>query len=160
MEPWDVPWVVVMVYESGMLQNRRVSTALAQPNMWTRAYLLTIQGRRRPRRTLRAFSRQRFCRIVAFFAATTEVEAAELFWFLGFFVVVGQVVGLCCADVDAGRGFAAGHDHGATPVGISLVLLRNLHLATVGDHLRGCVLAGGSGLRVEEVGQGVWSCWD
>jgi hypothetical protein len=94
-------------------------------------------------------------------AAVTEVEAAELLWFLCLLVVVGQVVGLCCADVNASRaGSAARHDHGATTVGIGLVLLRNLHLVVFGDHFRGCVLAGGSGSRVEEVWQGVWSCWN
>jgi hypothetical protein len=79
---------------------------------------------------------------IALLAATTEVEAAE-FFVLGFLVVVGEVVGLFCADVDAGRtGSAAGHDHGATTVGISLVLLRNLHLVSAaGHHLRGRVLA-------------------
>jgi len=46
---------------------------------------------------------------VAFLAAATEVEAAELLF--GFLVVVGQVVGLCVADVDARRaGSAARHD--------------------------------------------------
>ena len=62
---------------------------------------------------------------------TTEVEAAELLF--GLLVVVGKVVGLLCADVDAGRaGSAAGHHHGATTVGVSLVLLRNLHLVIAG----------------------------
>ena len=82
---------------------------------------------------------------------TTEVEAAELLF--GFLVVVGKVVGLLCADVDAGRaGSAAGHHHGATTVGIGLVLLRDLHLiVAAGHHLRGCVCASGSGSRVEGV---------
>ena len=82
---------------------------------------------------------------------TTEVEAAELLF--GFLVVVGKVVGLLCADVDAGRaGSAAGHHHGATTVGIGLVLLRDLHLiVAAGHHLRGCVCASGSGSRVEDV---------
>ena len=82
---------------------------------------------------------------------TTEVEAAELLF--GFLVVVGKVVGLLCADVDAGRaGSAAGHHHGATTVRIGLVLLRDLHLiVAAGHHLRGCVCASGSGSRVEDV---------
>ena len=82
---------------------------------------------------------------------TTEVEAAELLF--GLLVVVGKVVGLLCADVDAGRaGSAAGHHHGATTVGIGLVLLRDLHLiVAAGHHLRGCVCASGSGSRVEDV---------
>jgi len=83
--------------------------------------------------------------VVALLAAATEVEAAELL-FLGFLVVVGKVVGLRCADVDAGRaGSASGHDHGATTIGVSLALLRNLHLVTAGNQLRGCVLPCGSG---------------
>ena len=46
---------------------------------------------------------------VALLAATTEVEAAELL--LGLLVVVGQVVGLCVANVDARRAGSAGrHD--------------------------------------------------
>jgi hypothetical protein len=79
---------------------------------------------------------------IALLAATTQVEAAELL-VLGLLVVVGEMVGLLCANVDAGRaGSALGHDHGATTVGISLVLLRNLHLVlAVGHHLRGRVLA-------------------
>jgi hypothetical protein len=95
--------------------------------------------------------------VVTLLAAAAEVEAAELL-LLGFFVVVSEMVGLCCADVDASRaGSAAGHDHGATAVGILLVLLRNLHLGAAGNYLRGCVLASRSGPRVEEVRQEVWS---
>ena len=86
---------------------------------------------------------------------TTEVEAAELLF--GLLVVVGKVVGLLCADVDAGRaGSTAGHDHGATAVGISLVLLRKLHLiVAVGHQLCGRVRASSSRSRVAEVRRGV-----
>jgi hypothetical protein len=82
---------------------------------------------------------------------TTEIEAAELLF--GLLVVVGKVVGLLCADVDAGRaGSAAGHHHSATTVGIGLVLLRDLHLViAAGHHLRGRVCASRSGSRVEDV---------
>jgi hypothetical protein len=89
---------------------------------------------------------------------TTNIEAAELL-LLSFLVVVGEVVGLGRADVNAARaGSAAGHDHGATTVGIGLVLLRNLHLVAAGDQLRRCVLASRGGSWVEEVRLGVWSC--
>jgi hypothetical protein len=94
---------------------------------------------------------------IALLAATTQVEAAELL--VRLLVVVGEVVGLLCADVDAGgAGSAAGHDHGATTVFISLVLLRNLHLVVAGHHLRGCVCASRGGSRVEEVRLGVRTC--
>ena len=80
--------------------------------------------------------------VVALLAATAEVEAAELLLLLGIFVVVSKMVGLRVADVDAGRANSgAGHNHGATTVGVLLVLLRNLHLAAAGNHLRRCVLA-------------------
>jgi hypothetical protein len=65
-----------------------------------------------------------------------EVEAAELLLLPGVLVVVGQMVGLCVADVDAGRaGAAACHDDGAAAVGVLLVLLRDLHLVFTGSHL-------------------------
>jgi hypothetical protein len=98
---------------------------------------------------------------ITLLAATTQVEAAELL-VVGFLVVVGKVVGLLCADVDACRaGSAASHDHGATTVGISLVFLGNLHsVVAAGHHLRGRVHASRSGSRVEDVRLEVWTCWN
>jgi hypothetical protein len=73
--------------------------------------------------------------VVALLAATAEVEAAK-FLLLGLLIVIGQVVGFYCADLNAARtGSAAGHDHSATTVGISLVLLCNVHLEPTGYQL-------------------------
>ena len=140
MVPWDVPCVVWTVYERGILQNRGVSTQL---NQSCRQDLVRLPFRVED--DLAALFRGLLVGAavkegvavgvpVARLAVTTEVEAAE-FLVLSLLVVVGKVVGLCCTDVDAGRaGFvsAVGHDHGATTVGVSLVLLRNLHLVIAG----------------------------
>jgi hypothetical protein len=98
---------------------------------------------------------------VALLAVTTEVEAAKLL-VLGLLVVVGEVVGLRVGDVDAGRALSAGgHDHGATALGVFLVLVRDHHLViAAGHHLRGRVRASSGRSRVEDVGLGVWACWN
>lgn len=73
---------------------------------------------------------------VAIAISRTEVEAAELLLLLGVLVVVGQVVRLSIADVDACRaGAAAGHENGATALVVLLVLLRDLHLVLAGSQL-------------------------
>lgn len=90
--------------------------------------------------------------VVTLVAAAAEVEAAELLA-LGLLVVVRQVVRRGVTDVDAGRAGSAGRsDYGATAVGVTLVLLRDLDLLAAGDQFRRSVLASGCRARVEEVG--------
>jgi hypothetical protein len=92
-------------------------------------------------------------------AVTTEVETAELL-ILGLLIVVGEVVGLRVSDVDAGRALSAGgHGHGATALGVFLVLVRDLHLVVAaGHHLRGRISASGGRSRVEDVRREVRAC--
>lgn len=146
MVPLEVPWVVVTVYSSGLLQNRRVSTGARSDSrliVWQRPDWLRLDLPFRVEDDLatvfgRSLVGAAVEEAVAIAIARAEVKAAEVLLLLGVLVVVCQVVGLGVADVDAGRaGAAASHKDSATTVGILLVLLRDSHLVLASSHLRG-----------------------